>query len=125
MSSVIKSVGILGEVMKKRARVYRDLWTRRINYVVSQLITARLALGKAHEGEAGLLIVKFVKETFRTFSMVMKLDKLLKTDLGRSYIVKTILDNVNNDEEGTILSKLINLRNLEGVYLIRMINYVR
>jgi len=110
------SAGIEG--IAKKTKIFKDIWSKRIDYAITQLISARLFYGKPHEGEMGLAIAKFVKETWRSISAVNKLEKLSKSDMGRAYIAKMILDNVPDEKRGIILSELAKLRNAEGLEFV-------
>lgn len=106
------------ESIKKKRRIFIDIWSRRIEFVTSQLISMRLSYGRSHEGEFGLMISKFVKETFRSISITRKIEKISRSDLGKSYVIKLILDNLDREKKRIILSKLIKIKDEEGIDFI-------
>jgi len=115
MSKVISRItDAVGEV-KKKATIFKDIWSKRINYAIAQLVSARLFYGKQHEGEMGLVITRFVKETWRSISAVRKLEKLSRSDLGKAYIAKLVLDNVQKEKRGIILSEMSKLKDKDGL----------
>ncbi len=91
MPKIIPGISPKIEEIKKKTKIFGDIWSRRIDYAIAQLVSARLFYGKAREGEMGLSIVKFVKETWRSISITRRLDKLSKSNLGKAYVAKLIL----------------------------------
>ena len=124
MVKVIRKIVEATDQVKKKGKLFGDIWMRRINSAVSQLIAVRLAVGKIHEGEAGLLISRFIKETFRTFSTMRKIDRLSKSPLGKSYIVKVVLDNIPMEKRSTILKEISKVKDREGVDFIEALEKI-
>ena len=85
----------LGRDVKRVSRMYKDIWFSKITSAVAELISMRMALGgKAHEGEFGLAIAKFVRETFKSVGVMLRINKLSKTNIGKMFIAYTLLDVV-------------------------------
>jgi len=113
------------EPVKKKIGIFADVWTRRLNFVLSQLISSRLALGiKSHEGEFGLAIAKFVKESFRSISIVRKVERLSSSSLGKTYITKILLENVPYHKRLPILKDIEKIKDFNGLDFVEGIKKV-
>ena len=124
MVTIKDKVSKVVDTTKKRIGLFKDVWTRRLNFVMSQLIAARLSIGDVHEGEAGLLIAKFIRETFRSVSIVRKIDKLSSTTLGKAFITKIILENIPKNKRQAVLEDIKKLANLDGLNFIEGVRKV-
>jgi len=124
MSTSFK-ISSITEPLKKRTKLFADIWSRRVNFVLSQLVSARLSLGiKGHEGELGLAISKFVRETFRSISITRKIERLTSSSLGKAFISKIILDNVPESKRSLVLNdikKIADFSKLEFIEGIKKI----
>lgn len=75
--------------------------------------------GKPHEGEAGLAIAGFVKETFKSIGVVRRVSKLSSTPLGKTYISYALLDIVKTVDKSKVkdvfddIKKIKDLNGLE------------
>jgi len=124
MVTIKDKVSKVVDTTKKRIGLFKDVWTKRLNFVITQLITARLSVGEVHEGEAGLLIAKFIRETFRSVSIVRKIDKLSSTTLGKAFITKIILENIPKNKRQAVLEDIKKLANLNGLDFIEGVKKV-
>lgn len=122
MSTLVRIVGSAAESIRKRARIYKDVWSSRLLSVSAQIISARLAIGKSHEGEAGLVIARFVSETFRSVSIVQKIKKLSSSSIGKAFITKLLLDNVSAEKRSKILEYIEKISKFDGVDFIEGMN---
>ena len=107
------------EKVKRAGRVYGSVWLSRITSAISELVAMRMAIGgKAHEGEFGLAIARFVKESFKSIGVVRRVSKLSKTSLGKMYIAYTLLDIVKKFDASktkVVLEDIKNLRSKNGL----------
>ena len=88
----------LGRDVARAVKVYKRTWEARITSAISELISMRMMIGRASEGELGLAIAKFVKESFKSAGIVRRVSKLSKTSVGKTYMSYVLLDVIRKVE---------------------------
>lgn len=120
---------VFGEKAGRTVRAYKNIWLSRIEYAITHVISMREFYGRKHEGEAGLLIARFVKETFKSVGVVRRISKLSSTSLGKAYLAYSLIDIVKGIDKSKVnavfqdIKKIKDLSGLEFVGGLRDIIY--
>lgn len=107
---VVKGVG---RKVRRAGRVYSSVWFSRITSAISELVAMRHMIGRASEGELGLAIAKFIKESFKSIGVVRRVSKLSSTTLGKTYIAYTLLDIVKKLDPSKVKGVLEDIKGIK------------
>jgi len=108
----LKAFKHVGGKVRRVGRVYGSIWFSRITSAISQLVAMRHMISRASEGELGLAIAKFVKESFKSIGVVRRVSKLSSTTLGKTCIAYTLLDIVKKVDPSKV--KVV-LEDIKGI----------